>query len=144
MAQEQELELAFAILKTSEAMRRFVAHAYSDVGIDFNDIRILYRLFMFDGQSQSQLATVLELDPMTMSRCASRMEGLDLVRRETAATDFRVKRLFLTAKAHGLKEMLKPRSEQVLDRVLAGISDADLEELNGCVERLCQNGATLS
>lgn len=143
MAQDRDLELAFELTKTSEAARRSIAHAYADVGIDFTDIRILYRLFVFDGQSQSQLAAILELDPMTMSRCASRLESLALVRREIAATDSRVKRLFLTQKAHSLKETLRPRSAKVIDSLLGGLSDEHLEELLVCVDRLCGNLGTL-
>ena len=75
---------------------------------------ILARLSRQPGLSQNELATICEVEPITVGRLVDRLEARDMVERRPDPTDRRVKRLHLLPAAEPVLVQIT-RSREYLD-----------------------------
>ncbi len=73
---------------------------------------VLVRLQRFEGVNQSELAEMLDLQPITLARLVDKLCSLGLVERRDDAKDRRANRLFLTQKATPTLERLGALGEE--------------------------------
>jgi DNA-binding MarR family transcriptional regulator len=90
---------------------------------------ILARLELTPGLSQSELAALLEVEPITIARLVDKLEARELVRRCPDAKDRRIWRLELTAKANAILEQIEVHREEFRKVMLAGIDRLTLKAL---------------
>jgi len=90
---------------------------------------ILKRLDRTPGLSQNELASLIEVEPITVGRLIDRLEARGLVERRSDPRDRRIHRLHLTAKS---KPILREITQNIveIDKVMSsGISEKELGEL---------------
>ncbi|HET7910871.1 MAG TPA: MarR family transcriptional regulator [Pseudolabrys sp.] len=90
---------------------------------------ILKRLDHTPGLSQNELASLIEVEPITVGRLIDRLEARGLVERRSDPRDRRIHRLHLAAKA---KPILREITQNIveIDKIMSsGISEKALEEL---------------
>src|SRR5438309_11459106 len=80
---------------------RFEEHARS-ISLNLAQCKVLVRLEKNEGVSQSRLAGLADVDPMTMVRILDRMESEGLLERRPDPADRRARCLYLTPKAKPL------------------------------------------
>jgi DNA-binding MarR family transcriptional regulator len=104
---------------------------------------ILVRLDWQPGMSQSDLANLLEVEPITVARLVDRLEARGMVERRPDPQDRRIWRLHLTAAAQPmLKEIAKARAE--LNAVMcAGIPQKNLDVVIDCLLTMKANMADI-
>ncbi len=101
---------------------------------------VLARLQRFEGVNQSELAEMLDLQPITLARLVDKLCGLGLVERRDDARDRRANRLYLTQKAAPTLERLGALGEDLMVRALAGLDPAAIAAMN---ERMAEIKANL-
>jgi MarR family transcriptional regulator for hemolysin len=79
------------------------------------------------GISQSDLAGLVEVEPITVCRLVDRLEARGLVERRADPKDRRVKRLHLREKAKPVLDEIHSWRDELREEVTAGISDAALK-----------------
>jgi MarR family transcriptional regulator for hemolysin len=79
------------------------------------------RLDRCEGLKQSELAEMLDLQPITLTRLLDRLGDSGLIERRPDPHDRRVNRLFLTPAARPLLERLGALAEELMSTALAGI-----------------------
>jgi MarR family transcriptional regulator for hemolysin len=84
---------------------------------------VLFRLDRSEGLKQSELAEILDLQPITLTRLLDRLAGNGLIERRADPNDRRVNRLFLTPAARPLLERVTGLGEAMMETVLAGLDD---------------------
>ena len=82
---------------------------------------VLFRLQRNEGLKQSELADLLEVQPITLTRLIDRLCENGLIERRSDPSDRRAKRLFLTPAAKPVLERLTAVSEKMKARVLVGL-----------------------
>lgn len=87
--------------------------------------QVIAQLSHRDGLSQTTLASLVEVNPMTLSDLVDRLEQNGLVRREADPSDSRAKLVWITPAALKLVAEMKQLAGVVSDQALAGISEAD-------------------
>lgn len=92
------------------------------------------------GYTAASLARDLQLDPGATTRLLDRLEAKNLVRRERSSTDRRVVHLVLTAEGKAAASQVPGVLCTVLNRHLAGFSEAEWLTLRGLLERMVANG----
>lgn len=75
-----------------------------------------------EGLKQAQLAGVLEIRPITLTRLIDRLQAAGLVERRPDPDDRRVQRLFLTDAAQPLIAELWAEAARVRERAMEGLS----------------------
>lgn len=100
---------------------------------------ILVRLERQPGMSQNELATLIEVEPITVGRLVDRLEARGFVERRPDATDRRIWRLHLRPAAEPmLEEIVKARAE--LNAILtAEIPQKDLDAAIDCLLQMKVN-----
>jgi MarR family transcriptional regulator for hemolysin len=94
---------------------------------------VLARLDRNQGLKQAELAEMLDLAPISLTRLVDRLCKNGLVERRADPDDRRAKRLFLTPKARPVMDRLAQVGERMLNDALAGTHD---ETLAASVEHL--------
>jgi MarR family transcriptional regulator for hemolysin len=139
---------------TQPSPRRALAFALSDVGRllktaadqrarALNMTRaqwgVLSRLEQAEGLKQAELAEVLDIQPITLTRIIDRLCINGLVERRADPHDRRAKRLFLTAKARPLLARLHRLGEELMREILTGLDDETVAAMRSGLERMKDN-----
>jgi len=90
---------------------------------------ILSRLDRQPGMSQNELATICEVEPITVARLVDRLEARGLVERRSDPSDRRIKRLHLLPAAKPIIATITHAREAVSGRVTAGLDEKTRETL---------------
>jgi MarR family transcriptional regulator for hemolysin len=102
---------------------------------------ILVRLDRQPGMSQTELAALIEVEPITVGRLIDRLEHRSLVERHPDPEDRRIWRLHLTEAAQPmLKKIMRARAE-LNDILTAGLPSKDLEAVVDCLLQMKTNMA---
>ena len=85
---------------------------------------MLARLERFEGLKQAELAEMLDLQPITLTRLLDGLAENGLIERRPCGDDRRAKRLYLTPVARPLLERLGDIGQDLMATALSGLDDA--------------------
>ena len=100
---------------------------------------ILARLDRQPGLSQNEMASILEVEPISVGRLIDRLEARGLVERRPDPTDRRVNRLHLLPAAKPFLDEIAVQKEIISAEVLAGIGDSERAEVVEALLRMKTN-----
>lgn len=124
-------EFAFILNDVARMLRTYADHKAGQFGVTRAQWAVLVRLDRFEGLKQSELAEMLDLQPITLTRLLDRLCGNGLIERRADPNDRRAKRLFLTAAARPLLEQLGDLGEDMMTTTLKGVSRESVEQIVG-------------
>jgi MarR family transcriptional regulator for hemolysin len=108
-------------------LRTYADHKAAQFGITRAQWVVLVRLDRSEGLKQSELAEVLDLQPISLTRLLDKLAECGLIERRPDPVDRRAKRLFLTPAARPMLEKLGDLGEDLMTTALTGV-DADSVE----------------
>jgi DNA-binding MarR family transcriptional regulator len=117
-------QLCFALAVASRSVIGAYRPILEPMGLTHPQYLVMLALWETAPRSLSDVATVLRLEPATLSPLVKRLEAAGLVTRERAAGDERRLELRLTAAG----ERLRSRAEEVPPQVVAALG-VELDEL---------------
>jgi MarR family transcriptional regulator for hemolysin len=120
-------EFAFTLNDVARMLRTYADHKASQFGITRAQWVVLARLDRFEGLKQAELAEMLDLQPITLTRLLDRLCECELIERRPDPNDRRAKLLFLTPKAKPLLEKLGDLGEELMTTALAGVEREHVE-----------------
>jgi len=101
--------------------------------------RALKRVSYSEGMSQSELAEVLELEPIAIGRVIDRLQKAGFIERRADPSDRRAWRLYLTQRAHAVVDDMEAISSKLFREAQRGISAADLKTMISVLARMKDN-----
>ena len=119
--------LPFEIAETAHALRKAFDRRAAGLGVTRAQWKVLFRLARVPGMRQIELAELLDVEPITLSRIIDRIEEAGLVERVADPSDRRAWRLHVTAKAMPLIEKLRAIADEMTAEAFSGVDPADLE-----------------
>ena len=122
-------EFAFLLNDVARMLRTYADHKAGQFGITRAQWTVLARLDRFEGLKQSELAEMLDLQPITLTRLLDRLCASGLIERRPDPNDRRAKRLYLTAAARPLLDRIEGQVEELAETVLAGVDPAAVDVL---------------
>jgi DNA-binding MarR family transcriptional regulator len=102
----------------------------------------LFHLSRNEGCNQATLAEVLDVEPITLARVLDRLELAGWVERRPDPTDRRARLLFLKPEALPIMEQLQGLGAETRAVALAGISEAEHEQLMTLLGKVRRNLST--
>jgi MarR family transcriptional regulator for hemolysin len=114
-------EFAFTLNDVARLLRTYADQRAAAFGITRAQWAVMARLDRSEGLKQSELAEMLDLQPITLTRLLDRLAHNGLIERRPDPHDRRAKRLFLTPAARPLLERLGGLAEELMSTTLAGI-----------------------
>jgi MarR family transcriptional regulator for hemolysin len=122
-------EIAFTIIDVARLLKTLTDQRARQYGMTRAQWAVLFRLDRSEGLKQSELAELLDLQPITLTRLLDRLADNDLIERRADPNDRRANRLFLTPAARPLLERLTLLGEEMMETVLAGLDGKSSERM---------------
>lgn len=119
-------DAALRIIETSRLLRSLVELRLKPYGMTRAQYATLAKLERQQGMVQTELAEMLEVQPIAMVRLIDQLSEEGLIERRPDEHDRRCNRLFLTAGGEDRLAALAGFKEALGNEVFAGIDDADL------------------
>lgn len=116
-------EIAFTIMDVARMLRTYADQRARQFGISRAQWGVLVRLDRSEGLKQSELAEILDLQPISLTRLLDRLAENGLIERRADPNDRRANRLYLTPAARPLLEQLSKLGRHMMQHVLAGLDD---------------------
>jgi MarR family transcriptional regulator for hemolysin len=98
-------------------------------GISRAQWAVLVRLDRSEGLKQSELAEILDLQPITLTRLLDRLAGNGLIERRADPNDRRANRLYLTPAARPLLDRLADLGTDMMETILEGLDRKTVERM---------------
>src|ERR1700712_209637 len=117
----QNREILFTISDVGRLLRTYADQKARLRGMTRAQWAVLLRLERNEGLKQSDLAEILEIQPITLTRLVDRLCNNGLIERRADPTDRRAKRLYLTPAARPLLDHIATQVEELAETVLAGV-----------------------
>ncbi len=122
-----EREIAFNLMDVARMLRTYADQRGRQFGISRAQWVVLVRLDRSEGLKQSELAEILDLQPISLTRLLDRLAENELIERRPDPNDRRANRLYLTPAARPMLERLGVLGLEIMTTVLDGI-DAETQE----------------
>lgn len=90
---------------------------------------ILIRLASQPGISQIEMASICEVEPITVGRLVDRLEARGLIERRADPSDRRVRRLHLLPAAEPLLEKIEAYKGELMQLLAGGLDPEDVETM---------------
>ncbi len=120
-------EFAFTLNDVARLLRTYADHKAAQFGITRAQWAVLVRLDRCEGLKQSELAEMLDLQPITLTRLLDKLDDSGLIERRADPSDRRAKRLFLMPAARPLLDRLAALGEDMMAGAMDGIEPADID-----------------
>jgi MarR family transcriptional regulator, transcriptional regulator for hemolysin len=122
-------EIAVGIVDVARMLRTYADQRGRQFGVSRAQWTVLMRLDRCEGMNQSELAELLDLQPISLTRLLDRLADNGLIERRPDPSDRRVNRLYLKPAARPLLKQLSALSEDVMQIVLQDIDEGAQERL---------------
>jgi len=132
-------EMAFKIMDVARLMKTYADQRARLYGMTRAQWAVLVRLDLCEGLKQSELAEILDLQPITLTRLLDRLAQNGLIERRADPNDRRANRLFLTPAARPLLERLSDLGTEMMTTVLEGLDARTLEQMLRNLELMREN-----
>src|SRR3954465_15556296 len=132
-------EFAFVLNDVARMLRTYADQRARRLGITRAQWAVMARLEHAEGLKQSELAEILDLQPITLTRLVDRLCASALIERRADPDDRRVKRLYLTPAARPLMDRLAELRTEMMGTVLGGFDLQTIERMIGELSRAKEN-----
>jgi MarR family transcriptional regulator for hemolysin len=132
-------EILFLISDVGRLLRTYADQKARQFGMTRAQWAVLARLARYEGLKQAELAEMLDLQPITLTRLLDRLCQNELIERRADPEDRRAKRLFLRPAAQPLLERLGVLGEEIMGTALAGLDHKRIEMLLADLGTLKEN-----
>ncbi|MBS0249029.1 MAG: MarR family transcriptional regulator [Proteobacteria bacterium] len=124
-------EIAFLLNDVARLLKTYADQTARSYGATRSQWAVLSRLNRSEGLKQSELAELLDLQPISLTRLLDRLSDNGLIERRPDPNDRRVNRLYLKPAARPLLEELTALGEELMGQVLEGLDDNSVNRLLG-------------
>lgn len=134
-----ERDFAFVLGDVARMLRTLFDQEARKFGMTRAQWGVLFRLERSEGLKQSELADLLEIQPITLTRLIDRLCDSGLIERKSDPADRRAKRLFLTPAARPLLNQLNKLISEIMGRILTGVDHAAVEAMTQHLAAIKEN-----
>jgi MarR family transcriptional regulator, transcriptional regulator for hemolysin len=132
-------EIAFNLNDVARLLRTHADQKAANFGLTRAKWAVLARLDRFEGLKQNELAEMLDLQPISLTRLLDGLSENGLIERRSCPNDRRAKRLFLTPAARPLLGRLSELGEELMTTALAGLDQSETSALLASLTTIKEN-----
>lgn len=122
-----EREFAFQIMDVARLLKTYADQRARQFGISKAQWTVLVRIDRQEGLKQSELAEMLDLQPISLTRVLDRLAENGLIERRADPNDRRANRLYLTPAARPMLDHLSVLATDMMKTVLEGLDAATID-----------------
>lgn len=129
----------YRLADNSRQLRRLFDARVRGLGITGPQARLLLALERHPAENQAFYAERLEIEPITLTRIADRLEDAGWIERQSDPADRRARILHLTDKSRGIVTALRASVEALFDDMLDGFDAAERARFAAMLDRIAAN-----
>lgn len=122
-----EREFAFQIMDVARLLKTYADQRARQFGISKAQWMVLVRIDRHEGLKQSELAEMLDLQPISLTRVLDRLAENGLIERRSDPNDRRANLLYLMPAARPLLDQLSVLATDMMKTVLEGLDARTIE-----------------
>ena len=127
------------LVDTALALRTFADRCAREHGTTRAQWGLLARLARRDGLTQAELAEMLDIQPISLTRLVDRLDEQGLVERRPHPSDRRANQVFLTPAGRGAFEAFTPLANTMAERIFAGVDAEAVDGLRAVLAHIKSN-----
>ncbi len=139
MNQDSAARLSFELHSAARLWRRNFDRAARGHDLSRARWQVLWSLTREEGLKQAELAERLDMAPISLGRQLDNLEQEGLIERRRDCGDRRCFRIYLTDAAQPALHVLKGLANATREEALAGLSDAEIIQLQELLSRIRAN-----
>lgn len=139
MSFKHRKSITFQLAQTARAHRTRAGVHLGRIGLHPGQEAVLKALEDRDGQSMSELAAVLAVQPPTVTKMIARLGAQGLVSRQVSSADGRLARVYLTEEGRERVEAVNIAWKRVEKEALAGFDEKDRKRLRKLLRQIEKN-----
>jgi len=139
MAFNHNKAVTFRLAQAAKALRARSGSHLMRVGLHPGQELVLKVLDDNDGQTMSQLAVTLGVQPPTVTKMVTRLSVHGYVRRQISEDDGRLARVFLTDEGRGLIALVDKAWKRLEREAMAGLEDKERKKLRKLLRQVEKN-----
>jgi MarR family transcriptional regulator for hemolysin len=136
---EINVDFLFALFEMQRMLRLYADKQARRHGLTRAQWAVLAKLERTEGLKQTEIADLMEMQPITLTRLIDKLCDAGLIERRSDETDRRVNRLYLTEAAKPLMAKLATLRAEITQTALASLSNADTHRLVDELETIKDN-----
>ena len=122
-------EIAITIMDVARMLRTYADQRARQFGISRAQWTVLIRIDRTEGLKQSELADILDMQPISLTRLLDRLAENGLIERRADPNDRRANRLYLKPAARPMLEQLAALGTDMMTTVLDGLDTRTVERM---------------
>ncbi|MGH6714922.1 MAG: MarR family winged helix-turn-helix transcriptional regulator [Bradyrhizobium sp.] len=134
-----DMNFLFTLAEMQRVVRAYADKQAGRFGITRAQWAVLARVQRNEGMKQSELAELMEMQPITLTRLIDKLCGNGWIERRGDDTDRRVNRLYLRKAGRQLLGKLAGLRSELTANALDGINPADADRLLSQLETIKEN-----
>src|SRR4051794_8849174 len=134
-----DMNFLFTLGEVQRLLRAYADKQAARYGITRAQWAVLAKVERYEGMKQSELAELMEMQPITLTRLVDRLCQSGWMERRDDETDRRVNRLYLRKAARPLLGKLNGLRSELTATALDGINPADAHRLLSQLETIKEN-----
>jgi MarR family transcriptional regulator, transcriptional regulator for hemolysin len=134
-----DVNFLFTLAELNRLLRIYADKEAARFGITRAQWAVLAKIERSEGMKQSELAELMEMQPITLTRLIDKLCDNDWIERRDDETDRRVNRLFLRKGGRQLLGKLSGLRSELTAAALYGINPPDAHRLLDQLERIKEN-----
>src|SRR5215510_16536212 len=131
-----ESDFLFLIYDVAQLVRRQADQRARSHGMTRAQWAVLARLEREPGITQSKLAVLTDVEPITIGRLLDRLEANGLIERRADPHDRRIWRLSITPKSTEMLQQIAAFRRELHDEMAEGLTNESLQTLVSCLQRM--------
>jgi MarR family transcriptional regulator, transcriptional regulator for hemolysin len=133
------VDFLFALFEMQRMLRLYADKQARRHGLTRAQWAVLAKLERTEGLKQTEIADLMEMQPITLTRLIDKLCDSGLIERRSDDSDRRVNRLFLTEAARPLMAKLAILRGEITQTALASLSNAETHRLVDQLESIKDN-----
>ena len=134
-----DADFLFALFEVQRLLRLYADKQASQYGLTRTQWAVLAKVNRTEGLKQAEIAEMLEIQPITLTRLIDKLCKSGLLERRNDAADRRINRLYLTKAARPLMAKLATLRSEVVATACTGFSHAEVHRLVEQLETIKDN-----
>ncbi|MEM7425674.1 MAG: MarR family transcriptional regulator [Pseudomonadota bacterium] len=136
MDEDFDSNIGFLVHDVARLMRTMYDRRMAPLGLTRAQWWVLNHLFFHQGISQTELASLLDIEKAALGRLLDRMEAKGWIERRQDDQDKRAKRIFLTENVQPTLQVMRDQAAVTRDEAVRSLSAAERETLTEILRRM--------
>ncbi len=136
MEEDFDSNIGFLVHDVARLMRTMYDRRMAPLGLTRSQWWVLNHLYFHQGISQTDLASLLDIEKATVGRLLDRLEAKGWVDRKNDAQDKRTKRVYLTEQVQPTLQIMRDMAAVTRDEAVRTLSKTERKQLRAMLQRM--------